>query len=688
MLIASTCWLTISATILAAPPDDDLADQIARARATIDPAPTPPNTTLPNPNPPPPADQPDPQPAPGATSQGASPSSASTPSDRNLPAALVGVLIACLALVAVSGRRWKRHTTTRVANRGQRAGGQVDDNRLETLDVIEVGSDRWVDAELRLLVHRLPNRCRYDMNIQLVQLDGHSLEVAFVEMPDVAPPAGWTRTGDRAWRLDQPHDNDALTVAQHLAPITGAFIAFRANDEHNRMYGNVVAFAGLNVTGEPERVHQWIEDSISYLADWNRPCSPRVLAVADNQSSQFSGLVKHVTESDALEQALRVPDRDSVLGRLQYRRRAPTSSPALVILLTTASHDDRWEQIATQRSVAVLSTKLHFINGLDIEIGDTTVAAPSIGIPGEPTTQNRNEHPGIGACHDEAAADPVEQQPTTPANRTAPDHSELAIDPWQAPSWPVMINVLGTPSVTKQGDPVRLTPQQLSALALIAIRSEIPAHDFKRAIWGDEDDVSAERVRDMLSVLRKKVGGLTVIPKREDGLITAGPDLGSDLQVFETLEARCRAVPNEQIERLHQMIALLRGRPFNYSSTDQTWWRWAEIAYGMTDWTYKATTAAEALARIHLARGEPDTARSIAERGLAADPLNAALTETLMEAYAHLGMPEASQRTYESLDRSLGMSDLGGANNESLHLLHQLRNAAATRIDTDAANAS
>lgn len=51
--------------------------------------------------------------------------------------------------------------------------------------------------------------------------------------------------------------------------------------------------------------------------------------------------------------------------------------------------------------------------------------------------------------------------------------------------------------------------------------------------------------------------------------------------------------------------------------------------------------------------------------GAGSDPLNAALTEILMQAYAHLGMPEASQRTCESLDRSLGLSDLGRASQES-----------------------
>ena len=190
MLLVTTCLLTISPTLLAAPPDDDLADQIARARATIEPAPTTPNTTLPAPIPPPPLELPG-QPAPGATNRGASPSPASTPTDRTLPAALVGVLIALLGVVIVGRGRRKRHTPANAANHPHRADGLGDDNRFEALEVIEVGSDRWVDAELRLLVHSLQPRSRHDMIIQLVQLEGHSLEVAFVEIPDVAPPGAW-----------------------------------------------------------------------------------------------------------------------------------------------------------------------------------------------------------------------------------------------------------------------------------------------------------------------------------------------------------------------------------------------------------------------------------------------------------------------------------------------------------------
>ena len=94
---------------------------------------------------------------------------------------------------------------------------------------------------------------------------------------------------------------------------------------------------------------------------------------------------------------------------------------------------------------------------------------------------------------------------------------------------------------------------------------------------------------------------------------------------------------------------------------------------GCADRTSRTTTVAESLAKTYLARSEPAVARDIVERGLDADPINAALTEILMEAHADLGEIEAAPRVYESHDRSLGRFDLGGASNETRLVLVRLR---------------
>ncbi|WP_395155502.1 BTAD domain-containing putative transcriptional regulator, partial [Ilumatobacter sp.] len=354
------------------------------------------------------------------------------------------------------------------------------------------------------------------------------------------------------------------------------------------------------------------------------------------------------------------------------------SWPSTSFVLIGEAHDERWDQIAALPSIVVLSTTHRFESGLDVSIRNGTISIPSLGIeqPAGVMTEMQQmtiddvmESVGVEAA-EEVAAEP---EPSVPAENPVP--VEMAED-WQPPRWPVMINVLGAPHAAKNGVPIKLTPQQLSALALIAMKREIPAHDFRRSIWGDEDDVSPERVRDMLSQLRKKVGGLRVIPKREDGLVCAGEDLGSDTLIFESLLTRAAAVPTERTERLNDALDLVSGRVMDYSSSDATWWRWTEIAFGATDWTARTTDVAGSLARCRLDDSEPAAARDIAERGLVADPLNASLTELLMEAYADLGTLESAQRVYESHDRSLDRADLGGASIETRRVLDRLRSAA------------
>ena len=88
------------------------------------------------------------------------------------------------------------------------------------------------------------------------------------------------------------------------------------------------------------------------------------------------------------------------------------------------------------------------------------------------------------------------------------------------------------------------------------------------------------------------------------------------------------------------------------------------------------------LAGLYLDRGDPGAARDIAERGLIADPFNAALTERLMEAYAALHAVEAAQRVYESHDRALTARGYDGASEETRRVLERLRAAHAAEVDS------
>ena len=59
-----------------------------------------------------------------------------------------------------------------------------------------------------------------------------------------------------------------------------------------------------------------------------------------------------------------------------------------------------------------------------------------------------------------------------------------------------------------------------------------------------------------------------------------------------------------------------------------------------------------------------------------------------MEAYADLGALEAAQRVYESHDRQLDMSDLGGASTETRLVLERLRSHALRSVTTATETAS
>lgn len=621
----------------------------------------------------------------------------STTGESRAPIGVLGgitLLTAAGLATAIRKRMKKSHQRTRP---GQQRSKVSTTTEMAIADVIyrDVSDVTWMDHELRLLAQTL-SRAGRAMTIQLVQLgDGRTIEVAFIEIPETSPPGQWVSAADRVWRLDHPHDDKQLAAVQDAPPVLPALVTLGAPEAGGQLYLNLEACDGVNVSGDNVAVQAWLANALWEVAgEAVGECS--VVRVVGDELPEALSLpdgVELVTESVALEllgESLLDVSSGAKTSMLSRRAGRWEAWSATIIAIVGETHDDRWDLIASAPSAALMSMNRRFATGLDIDIANGVLTVPALKIIASVPQLTESEQSTIRTVLDEIEAEPIDQptlQFDAPSGEMT-EESDKFDDDWEPPSWPVMINVLGTPSATKNGESIKLTPQQLSALALIATRRDIPAHDFKRAIWGDEDDVSAERVRDMLSVLRKKVGGLSVIPKREDGLVCAGPDLGSDVLVFDALATRARTTPEELVERLHQMLDLVTGRLFNYSSLDQTWWRWSEIAFGMTDWTSRTTTAAETLARIYLDRSEPAAARDIAERGLIADPLNAALTEVLMEAYADLGALEAAQRVYESHDRQLDMSDLGGASTETRLVLERLRSHALRSVTTATETAS
>ena len=710
-----TCLLLLMSVFCLSPPllaapstDGDLGDSIERILESVLPTPptppTPPPLPTPSPTSQPPRTPPATTTAPSTPQDSAvteipeqSVASIASPKQpdvgSNIAALLCGLLAAA---VAIAGSRWKRvrrHTTTG----SERASADRLGSDQSVHDDTEAS---WIQRELRFLATQLPISARQRMMVEFVQSSSpRSLEVAFREVTEVTPPGNWVSAADRVWRLDAPHDDSLLANVWHAPPLLPALVSLGDQSDAGQLYLNLESAAGINLDGDTESLSAWLASTLLEIPDQARGARSVVRLVADDTSDSFGPLhgVETISEADAIELALGVIGdcrHSESVSMLDRRSGRWESSPVMSLVLVGKACDDRWDQIAASPAIAVLSTGRRFEAGIDILVADGTISIPSLGIEHPTTARSTLQHLTMDDAvnrrgryvtgQDSVGANSEQDVMAEPRRTVAPPTTVERDDDWQPPTWPVMINVLGAPHATRDGAPIKLTPQQLSALALIAMKREIPAHDFRRSIWGDEDDVSPERVRDMLSQLRKKVGGLRVIPKREDGLVCAGTDLGSDTIVFEALLTRSAAVPDEQVQRLCEALDLVTGRAMDYSTTDSAWWRWSEIAFGATDWTAKTTEAVASLSRCYLDASEPEAARDVAERGLVADPLNASLTELLMEAYADLGQLESVRRVYESHDRSLEMADLGGASAETRRLLERIQTAADPLVDEEA----
>jgi DNA-binding SARP family transcriptional activator len=94
----------------------------------------------------------------------------------------------------------------------------------------------------------------------------------------------------------------------------------------------------------------------------------------------------------------------------------------------------------------------------------------------------------------------------------------------------------------------------------------------------------------------------------------------------------------------------------------------------------RVAEAANDLGRHHLAAGDAAAAREVAERGLKALPIDSALTELLMDAYAAQGSTAAAERVFDAHERALDDLGLSAASEETLAVIEGIR--AATQPTT------
>jgi DNA-binding SARP family transcriptional activator len=656
--------------------------------AVLPPRPTP-RTPVAEPADPPPAAAPDPG-APGPSPVPAATVRASAVSDsepRPVPAA---GLLAGLSTVALAGlaAAWthRRRRASQQARPHQRPAPMGDGDRDVAAEVVyrDVFDVTWMAAELRWLAHQLPVSARSELTVQVVQIDAHGcLEVAFVEIPAGAPPAGWRVAAERVWRLERRHDDAELAAAVDAPPVLPALVTL-GDPSAGQLFLNLEATTGINLSGDDAQVAAWLTNAVWELAGGalGERTSVVLVDVDVPGADQLDG-VSRMSADEALAAVAANHDLDGTVAMLQRRVNDREAWPPTVVILDACNASDAWIEQASRPAVAVIAVNGTVAGGLGVELdaGELTIPAWRLRLPATVLDAATAEVAlGVLQVADTAPVDD-DLAVAVPSRHAAPVEAEgETADDWEPPSWTVMVHLLGEPFATRDGEPLALSPQCLSALAFLAVERDASVRAFDEAMWGDED-VPYHRRRDLLSSIRKATGGPTVVPHADDGRVRAGPDLGSDLAVFEALNNRAQHAPGELQTRLDEITQLVRGRPFVCAPSAAHLWRWADLSQLHALWGHRAATVAWELAGLYLERGDAGAARDVAERGLLADPLNAGLTERLMEAYVALDAVEAAQRVYESHDRALTSRGFEGAAEETRRLLDRLRAAHHGAVD-------
>jgi LysM domain len=438
----------------------------------------------------------------------------------------------------------------------------------------------WLALELQHLYNVLPRDQRATTVVQLVQV--HTDRRVEVALTDPGPaPDGWRQVADRVWQLDKPTDDDTLAALVDDSPVLPCLVTLGDQDKHGNLLLNLETASRIRVTGEPAMCDALINSIVWELA--HSPLAERpdiILNHIDIPGTDDLENVSHRPIADAVDLLPQAPDPDVSIAAIRTESEWVAYNPLIIIssqavdimarsdivVVTTGDIDDAL--------VIRLEGGRLFIDDYGLFCDAQQLTAASAVALGDliATTDAEPEPDDLAYDIDEEVAH-VEQD----------DDVE-----WDPPSCPIMVHLLGPIHATANGEPLKLTPQQLSALAYIAVHRKVSIERLTCALWNEEAP-NRRRVRDLLYELRRIVGK-NAVSELEASLITAGPDLGCDLDIWEALANRIKLAPHEADQRRTEMAALNDGTVFEYPETQDQHWTWItnENIDGL--WTSRTST--------------------------------------------------------------------------------------------------
>lgn len=269
---------------------------------------------------------------------------------------------------------------------------------------------------------------------------------------------------------------------------------------------------------------------------------------------------------------------------------------------------------------------------------------------------------------DDAAMGSGEAEATTP---TVAGEAFQADAEYEDPAYDVLVRLLG--DITVEGGSQSLTPKQTAVVSYIALHGPAGIDRVADAVWsapttGSRRKRLANTVSDCRSVL-----GAQHLPIASDGRYRTGPDVITDLDLFERrVEAAAAQPPELAVSTLRGAMALVDGPVFTYPSTEDAF-AWVDLENWVSTWELTVASVAQHLGEMYLDLGQPDDAVAVAHQALRVVPTHPGLTETLMRAHAANGEHLAVQRVYASLVSALDQLDLDAPAESTRSVFEDLR---------------
>jgi DNA-binding SARP family transcriptional activator len=211
------------------------------------------------------------------------------------------------------------------------------------------------------------------------------------------------------------------------------------------------------------------------------------------------------------------------------------------------------------------------------------------------------------------------------------------------------IQLLGTPQILRDGQPLTITRKKSRALLYYAAAHDKPLtrEQVLSFFWPDSDRVSAQQVlRTTLHGLRQALGAAFIT---DENLLSLAPETDIDVRAFEANLQR----PAANLQTLTSTLSLYRGDFLTGFSLSDS----AEFDNWLTEqqehYRRRAIRGFIALAHVHEQRQDYPAALEALDRALAFDPLQEDVQRSALRVHYLAGDRTGAIRRYEALRKLL-----------------------------------